>query len=393
MRLSILLGACSAALLAGGSAWAAAPPPPTPAFPNQTRAPKPATASAYQVKTVAFGLVKPYGLAFLPDSRFLISERAGRLRIVGPDGSISAPVKGLPDMSARDMLDVLIAPDFATSHVIYFSFLETRPDGYGYSIARGTLSEGQVRLDDVSIVYQARPSKPTKLMSGRLAWGCDGKLYTTVAAAGLEDNSPPSASDAQDLGAPGGKVLRLNPDGTLPAGNPFTKRPGALHEIYDMGHRDMQGLTVNPATGAFWLVEHGPQGGDELNIVQAGKNYGWPVISYGTQADNSPIGEGLTAKEGMEQPVYFWTPAVAPSGLMFYSGELFPQWRGDLFVGALRGKRLIRLVLNGDRVVAEEDLLQEENSRIRDVRQGPDGAIYVLTDEADGRLLKITPKG
>ena len=256
-----------------------------------------------------------------------------------------------------------------------------------YRIARARLAEDGSGLKNVEVVFQAG--------GRRLVHGPDDTLLATMSGAQSTRNS--LISEAQDLSALGGKVHRINRDGSIPEDNPFVEHAGALPSVYSLGHRDPEGAAINPSTGELWMVEHGPRGGDELNIIRSGNNYGWPVISYGNEYTTEPIGEGLRAKKGMEQPVYFWVPSIAPSGMLFYSGDLFPEWRGNLFVGALAGEHLVRLVLDGDRVVAEERLLVERGSRIRDVRQGPDGALYLLTSvrgpaSGSAELLKVVPE-
>ncbi|HWP37714.1 MAG TPA: PQQ-dependent sugar dehydrogenase [Gemmatimonadales bacterium] len=340
----------------------------------------------YRVITVASGLEHPWGLAFLPDGRMLVTERPGRLRIVGTGGALSDPLPGVPPVAARGqggLLDVALAPDFALSAMMYLSYSEPGEGGTaGTTVARAQFSERG--LNGVQVIFRQEPKVSGGAHFGsRLVFTPDGHLFITTGERGQRDMS-------QDLSRHQGKLIRLRPDGTVPPDNPFVGRAGARPEIWSYGHRNMQGAALHPVTGALWTVEHGAQGGDELNIPQPGRNYGWPVITYGRDYSGAPIGVG-TAREGMEQPVYHWDPSIAPSGLMFYTGDRFPRWRGNLFVGALNFQLLARLELDGDRVVAEERLLYGFRQRIRDVRQGPDGYIYLLTDEDDGRVVRLEP--
>ena len=361
-----------------------------PAQAAQTNA-RSAPSTPVKVETVVKGLSHPWGLQFLPDGRMLVTERDGRLRLAGTDGALSAPVAGVPEVHARGqggLLDVRLAPDFATSAVIYLSYSEPR-EGWGKSgttvaRARLVLANGSGRLDDVKAIFRQEPAQSTSHHYGsRIVPAPDGKLFITTGERGQGDL-------AQDPVALLGKIIRINPDGSLPDDNP--KKPGWAPQIWSIGHRNIQGAAIDPASGLLWTVEHGARGGDELNQPQAGRNYGWPVISYGRNYSGSKIGEG-TKKDGMEQPVYYWDPSIATSGLAFYDGALFPGWKGNILVGCLAGARLSRLVIRGGEVVAEEVLLAERGERIRDVRVGPDGAVYVLIDESDGSILKLTPAG
>jgi glucose/arabinose dehydrogenase len=340
----------------------------------------------FRVVTLTSALEHPWGLAFLPDGRMLVTERPGRLRIVGKDGTLSAPVAGVPAVAADGqggLLDVALAPDFAQSRMIYLSYSEPGEDGRaGTSVARARLGENG--LDNVQVVFRQEPKVSGGAHFGsRLVFARDGNLFITT---GDRQNRP----FVQDLTKLQGKVIRIRPDGTIPPGNPFVNREGARPEIWSYGHRNIQGAALHPQTGQLWTVEHGARGGDELNAPKAGKNYGWPVITYGRDYSGAPIGEGQR-KEGMEQPVHYWDPSIAPSGLMFYTGDRFPNWKGHLFVGALGHQLVARLELDGERVRAEEQLLEGMNRRIRAVVQGPDGFIYLLTDESDGRIMRIEP--
>lgn len=363
-----------------------------PAFAGQTRAPLARGHTDYRLETVASGLVRPWSLAWLPDGRMLVTERPGRLRIVGLDGALSEPVAGTPAVVSDDqggLLDVVCDPAFATNGLIYFTYLEPRGDGgNAMSIARARLVEagGTARLDGLTVLLRTQPEAASGGLNvgSRLAFGADHRLYVTIG------DRMTLRDQAQSLGSDLGKVLRINPDGSIPADNPFVGRAGARPEIYSLGHRNPEGLALDPRSGVLWELEHGAKGGDEINVLRPGRNYGWPVITYGVDYSGEAIGVG-TQKAGMEQPVYYWDPSIAPSGLMVYTGALFPRWKGDLFVGALKAERVVRLRLKGQRVVGEEVLLGELHDRVRDVRQGPDGAIYILTDNDAGRIMRIRP--
>jgi glucose/arabinose dehydrogenase len=364
-----------------------------PAFPEQTRACGIQSNVAYDVAVVATGIAKPWSVEPLPDGALLVTEKAGRLRLVSAAGQIGQPIAGLPAVDARGqggLLDVALSPQFATDRTIYWSFSEPREGGNGTSVARGTLTADRTRLENVRVILQAMPTyNGTMHYGSRLAFGPDGMLYVTLGERSVTEIRP----QAQDLGSHMGKILRVRPDGTVPPDNPFVGRQGARPEIWSLGHRNVQAAAFD-AQGRLWGIEHGTRGGDELNLVQKGKNYGWPVAAYGVEYSGRPIAnaEGRTQREGMEQPVYYWDPVIAPSGAQFYTGSAFPGWRNSLFVGGLREQRLVRLALQNDRVVGEEHLLVDRKARIRDVKQGPDGALYVVTDAENGELLKIAPK-
>jgi aldose sugar dehydrogenase len=358
---------------------------------EQTKAPLQKTDRAIKVETFAKGLVNPWGMTFLPDGRLLATERPGRMRLIGKDGKLSPPLKGVPKVVAGGqggLLDVALGPDFASSGLVYFSYSEPRgPGGNGTTVARARLlaDEEAARLEDVQVLFRQEPAASGGMHFGsRLAFARDGTLFVTLG------ERFHGKDRAQDLSTHYGKVVRLLPDGSPPKDNPFVGKAGMLPEIWSYGHRNPQAAAVHPGSGKLWVVEHGARGGDEVNISQAGKNYGWPVITYGRDYSGAKIGVG-TAKDGMEQPIYYWDPSIAPSGMAFYTGDLFPQWKGNLFVGALAGQALHRLVLDGDRIVGEERLLGDLSERIRDVRSGPDGAIWLLTDSAEGRVLRVVP--
>jgi aldose sugar dehydrogenase len=380
-----------------------------PAFAGQTRACASETKAAIEVTVIASGLERPWAVEPLPDGRFLVTEKAGRMRIIGADGKVGVPIEGLlpvgqggvtaqsgqgglPPITARGqggLLDVELDPNFKKNRTIFWSFSEQREGGSGTSVARGILSPDWKRLTDVSVVFRALPTYNNGMHFGsRLAFGRDGKLYITL---GDRFDRATMRPLSQDLGAHNGKVVRINPDGSVPKDNPFVGRDGAYADIWSLGHRNIQSAVFDDK-GRFWTVEHGPRGGDELNHAEKGKNYGWPLITYGEEYSGEAIAGGATAKAGLEQPVYYWDPVIAPSGMEFYTGKAFPEWKGDLFVGGLASKLLVRLVMKDGRVIGEEHLLTGRGKRIRDVRQGPDGFLYVVTDEANGELWRIAPK-
>jgi len=354
-----------------------------------TDAPAPAEPSKIKVETFADGLSHPWGLQFLPDGRLLVTERPGRMRLVSKDGKLSEPIAGVPEVAAvgqGGLLDVLLAPDFAESGTIYFSYGEPRGGRKNAtSVGRAKLAlDGDTgRLEDVKVIFRQEPAAASGLHFGsRLVWARDGTLFITTGERGMMSES------AQNPANQIGKIIRINPDGTVPDDNP--KLPGWAPEVWSIGHRNMQGATLRPETGQLYTVEHGARGGDELNRPEKGKNYGWPIITYGIDYSGAKIGEGITAKEGMEQAVYYWVPSIATSGLAFYTGDLFPGWKGNAFAGGLAGAQIQRLVFDGNEVVAAETLLEDEGKRIRDIRQGPDGALWVLTDDT-GEVLRILP--
>ena len=359
------------------------------AEPALTRAPA-APKTEVKVEVVAKGLNHPWGMQFLPDGRMLVTERLGRLRVVTKTGQLSDPIAGVPTVAASGqggLLDVALAPDFATSSRIVLAYAEPRQGqftGTAVATARLTLTGNGGRLDAVRIIFQQTPSVTGGLHFGsRLAFAPDGRLFITLGERNQKDG-------AQDLGNHLGKVVRVTLDGTIPADNPFAGQLTKRAEIWSYGHRNVQSAAIHPDTGKLWTVEHGPRGGDEVNVPAKGRNYGWPVIGYGIDYSGARIHEA-TQKAGTEQPVYYWRPSIAPSGAAFYTGALFPAWKGNLLVGALAGQALHRLVLDGEKVVAEEILLKERAERIRDVRVGSDGAVWLLTDDSDGRILRLMP--
>ncbi len=358
-------------------ARAQAPQSPTPAPSN----------GVVRAETVARGLEHPWGLAFLSDGRMLVTERSGRLRLVDRGGRLSDPIRGVPEVAARGqggLLDVVLDPRFAENRWVYLSYAEPGPGGTaGTAVARGRLGEG--RLEDVRVIYQ----QPWKVegenhFGSRLVFARDGTLFVT------QGDRYAHRDRAQDLSVGFGKIVRINPDGSVPRDNPFVGRADARPEIWSYGHRNVQGAALDPRTGQLWTAEHGARGGDELNHPEAGKNYGWPVITYGVDYSGAKIGEG-TAKPGMEQPVYYWDPVIAPSGMTFYTGDAVPGWKGSILIGSLRPGLLVRLTLADGRVAREERHLADLRERIRDVRQGPDGFVYLLTDSRDGQILRVMP--
>jgi aldose sugar dehydrogenase len=357
---------------------------------EQTNAP-PAPATAINVEDIATVLQNPWGLQFLPGGRYLVTERPGRMRVIAADGTKSAPIAGVPTVmnsGQGGLLDVLLAPEFEKSGTVFLSFAEPRglfKNGTSVARARLILDQQGGHLEDLKIIFRQEPAIASGYHFGsRLVFDSSGALFVTTGERATQKNS------AQDLGTHLGKVIRIMPDGSIPKDNPFVGKQGAMPEIWSYGHRNLQGAALDPATGQLWTTEHAAKGGDELNHPEAGKNYGWPIIVWGTDYDGSKIGEG-TEKAGLEQPVYYWNPSIGTSGLAFYSGDLFKGWKGNILAGGLSGMTLERLILKDGQVIAVEHLLTDRRNRIRDVRVGPDGAVYVLTDSPEGKLLKLTP--
>jgi len=366
-------------------------PDQTPAFAGQTRAPGVVTQAAYAVTTVAEGLNHPWALQQLPDGQWLVTERTGALLLFSARGERLATVTGTPAVHAErqgGLLDVALSPDFATDRLVYLSYAEDRADGNGTSVARARLSEDGRTLSGLDVIFRAYPSYSNAMHYGsRLVFDREGRLYITLGERSDLETRP----QAQDLNSHLGKIIRINADGSVPADNPFVGRDGARPEIWSLGHRNVQGAALNPTTGELWSIEHGARGGDEVNIARAGLNYGWPTIAYGIEYRGGAIGEGQTARAGLEQPIYYWDPVIAPGGAAFYDGAAFPEWQGNLFVSGLGGKHLVRLVVEGDRIVGEERLLTDQGHRIRDVQVAADGSLWVVTDEDDCRLMRIAP--
>jgi len=414
------------ALLLAGSAFAQTPPPPvpppapaarppqptctpapgqpvecrnanapdwTPAFAQQTRAPYAPSNVTLKVETLVEGLVAPWGLALLPDGRFLVTEKAGTMRIVS-GGVLSPPVEGLPAVTVQEISgldDVILDPAFASNQRIYWSYVEHRTAGNVLAVARGRLVDGPApRVEDVAVIYRQEPDLKSEHgnFGARLLFDHEGMLFVTLG----DLASDPLRPYIQQLDSGIGKIVRITPDGAPAPGGPFAGQAGARPELYALGFRNPLGLAFRPGTDQLWEADVGPFGGDELNLIRPGANYGWPLINYGLEYSRKPVGAG-PVQAGFEQPVYFWDPVISPSSLMFYSGDLFPQWKGNAFVTSLSQAHLVRLVLDGDRVVGEERLLADRKERLRLVRQAPDGALYVLTDGPKGKLLRVTPAG
>jgi glucose/arabinose dehydrogenase len=367
------------------------------AFAGQTRAPEQKLNVAFDVVTVTEGLVNPWGMAFLPDGKMLITERPGRLRVVGADGKqVSEPVAGLPMVDTRGqggLLDVALDPNFRANQLIYWSYAEPGEGVNNTAVARGRFVDGAApKVENVQVIFHQAPSLNSQLhFGGRLNFGRDGTLFVTLGDRSITEGR----MQAQRMDGLLGKIVRINADGSIPKDNPFVGKAGVRPEIWSFGHRNVQSATIHPTTGELWEVEHGTRGGDEVNVARKGKDYGWPTIAYGIEYQGGPITGGIQQQAGMEQPVYYWDPNIAPSGMVFYSGSLFPAWRNSLFIGGLGSTNLVRLSVEGDKVTGEERLLQDlqpTRERIRDVRQGPDGALYLLADSPKGRLLKLVPK-
>lgn len=373
-KLSFAFAICAASVTC--SAFAEAPRSPTPQ----------SVPSVFKVTTVTEGLEHPWGFAVLPDGRLLVTERAGRMRLVSKEGKLSRPLTGVPEVVARGqggLLDVTLSPTFAQDKLVYWSFSEAGDGGVGTTVARGSLGESSI--ENVKVIWRQTPKVDGPNHFGsRIVFRTDGTMFITT---GDRFTHRPKV---QDLSTTIGKLLRINADGTIPRDNPFVNKAGAKPEIWSYGHRSVQAAALHPQTGELWTVEHGARGGDELNNPQPGRNYGWPVITYGVDYSGVKIGEG-TEKAGMEQPVYYWDPVIAPSGALFYTGEAFPDWKGDLFVGSLQPGALVRLELANGKVTKETRYLGELHERIRDVQQAADGSLYVITDSAKGRVLRLEP--
>ncbi|MDP9876111.1 glucose/arabinose dehydrogenase [Variovorax boronicumulans] len=351
-----------------------------------------AATAQVRTETVASGLENPWGVAFLPEGRFVVTEKPGRLRLVAADGKLGTPIQGLPPIAAGGqggLLDVLADSGFAQNRTLYFCYSEPETAGgsaNSTALARARLSADGTKLEALKVLFSQKPKVASRAHFGcRIVEARDGNLFLT-----LGDRFS-RKDDAQTLDNHHGKVVRIAKDGSVPKDNPFVGKPGALPEIWSYGHRNSQGATLAP-DGRFWMTEHGPQGGDEINIPRAGVNHGWPVITYGENYGGGKIGEGITRKDGMEQPLHYWVPSIAPSGMAFLTSDRYGAgWKGNLFVGSLKFGYLDRIELKDDKVVAEHKLLADGRARIRDVKQGPDDLLYVLTDESDGKLLRLRP--
>jgi glucose/arabinose dehydrogenase len=361
-----------------------------PAFAGQTRVSGVTTTTPYEGKMLSDGLKSPWGIAPLPDGRLLITEKGGTMRIATAAGSLSAPITGLPPVKFEaqgGLLGVTIDPQFASNRMVYWTFSESTPAGNLTTVAKGTLSADEKRMENATIIYRATPAyKGTLHYGGRILFDKSGNLIFSTG----ERSDIQTRPQAQWLNSALGKVIRITTDGQPAAGNPFLNKGDARPELYSYGHRNVQSLALHPQTGDLWEGEFGPRGGDEVNLVQPGKNYGWPIITYGIEYGGEKIGDSITQQSGMEQPVYYWDPVVSPSGMTFYSSDSIPEWKNNLFIAALSGNHIIRLVIDNNKVTGEERLLTGEGQRFRDVQQGKDGALYAVTD--GGRLYRIGRK-
>ncbi len=361
-----------------------------PAFEGQTRVAGIETTTPYEVAVLNSTLSRPWGIAALPDGRFIVTEKGGTMRIVAANGAAGEPLQEVPevnDAGQGGLLGIALDPAFDQTRMIYWAFSESLADGNVTSVAKGKLSADEKSLEDVEVIYRATPAHESTLhYGGRLIFGKDGNLFLSTGERSDLETRP----QAQDLNSGLGKIIRITTDGEPVSGNPFEGRAGARPEIYSYGHRNVQGIAFHPETGDLWETEFGPRGGDELNRIEPGKNYGWPVITYGVEYSGEPIGDAIQQKEGMEQPVYYWDPVISPSGITFYNGDEIPEWKNNLFISALSGQHISRLVIENDKVVGEERLLEDQNQRFRDIIQGRDGALYAITDQ--GRLYKISKK-
>ena len=361
-----------------------------PAFAGQTRIGAVTTKSSYEGKVVATTLKRPWGIAALPDGRFIVTEKEGTIRLVSASGSVSEPISGVPQAATAGqggLLGICLDPSFGQNRMVYWAFSESAGEESLTSVAKGKLSADEKSLESVSVIYQAKPSfKGGNHYGARVLFGKDGSLFLSTGERADITTRPL----AQDLGSALGKIIRLTTDGKPAAGNPFADKVGARPEIYTYGHRNVQGIAVHPATGELWDSEFGPRGGDEINRIVAGKNYGWPIITYGKEYRADNVGDGIQQKEGLEQPVYYWDPVISPSGMTFSSGKDLAEWKNNLFITALSGMHVCRLVIENNKVTGEERLLSGENQRFRDITEGVDGALYAITDQ--GRLYRIGKK-
>lgn len=358
-----------------------------PAFEGQTRAPGVKTTESYQIHVVTDKLVKPWGVVGMPDGRILVTEKEGKIRIVSQDGNVSNPIKGVPDVNSEGqggLLDITLHPDFEKNKMVYWTFSEKLQDGNVTSVAKGKLSEDESQLQEVEVIYRATPAYGGRLHYGsRILFDKNGNIIFSTG----ERSDMETRHQAQDLNSALGKIIRITTDGKPVAGNPFENQAGARAEIYSYGHRNVQGLAFHPETGDLWESEFGPKGGDEINIIKPGKNYGWPTIGYGVEYSGDKVGDGIQQKDGMEQPIYYYDPSISPSGIAFYSGSKMSEWNNNLFVCALSGTHIARLVIKDDKVVGEERLLVDEVQRFRGITLGNDEALYAVTDQ--GRLYRI----
>ncbi|PZR20654.1 MAG: glucose dehydrogenase [Flavobacterium psychrophilum] len=358
-----------------------------PAFDGQTRANGATTTTAYTADIITSGLASPWGITGLPDGRLLVTEKGGNLRIVTQEGQISAPIGGLPAVNSEGqggLLGLCLDPDFASNRMVYWVFSEAVSGGNVSAVAKGRLANNEQAIEAATVIYRANPANASTLhYGGRILFDSNGNLLVSTGERSVLETRPLAQSVASGLG----KIIRITKDGQPATGNPGFSGTGVLPELYSIGHRNPQGIALHPATGELWQSEHGPRGGDEINRVLAGRNYGWPVITYGIEYSGEPIGDAIQQIEGMEQPVYYWDPVVSPSGMTFYKGKRIPEWENNLFIGTLSGAHIVRLIIHNNRVVGEERLLSSEGQRFRDITQTTDGALYAVTDQ--GRLYKI----
>lgn len=361
-----------------------------PAFEGQTRIAGVKTTIPYTVTILADGLSNPWAVTSLPDGRLVITEKAGTLRIATTSGELSNSITGFPEVDNRKqggLLDVAPAPDFETSRLLYFTFAEKKPQGSLTAVGKGRLSEDESKIENFEVIYRAIPYYDNSMHFGsRIVFDNNGNIFVSTG----ERSDLKTRPKAQLLNNGYGKVIHITSNGQLVAGNPFINTSNALPEIYSYGHRNPQGLAIHPVTNELWMSEMGPRGGDELNLIKPGRNYGWAIITYGIEYSGEIIGEGITQKEGFEQPVYYWDPVLSPSGMTFYSSDIIPEWQNNLFIGGLSSKHIARIVLENNKVIGEERLLEDQNQRFRDIGEGKDGALYAVTDE--GRLYKIAKK-
>lgn len=361
-----------------------------PAFEGQTRIAGVRTTTPYEAKVIASGLASPWAVTALPDGRLAITEKGGTMRIATTTGTVSSPISGFPTVDDRGqggLLDVAPAPDFEASRMLYFTFAEKTIQGSLTAVGKGKLSANETTIENFQIIFRAVPYFDNSMHFGsRIVFDKRGNIFVSTG----ERSDLRTRPNAQLLNTGHGKVIHITTEGKPVAGNPFINTKGALPEIYSYGHRNPQGLDIHPLTQELWLSEMGPRGGDEINLIKPGKNYGWPTITYGIEYSGAAISGGATQKEGLEQPVYYWDPVLSPSGMAFYSSSAIPEWQNDLFIGGLNSKHIARIVLKDNKVIGEERLLTDENQRFRDVGDGRDGALYAVTDE--GRLYRIAKK-
>lgn len=361
-----------------------------PAFSGQTRIKGVKTSTAWESKVLTSSLSKPWGITSLPDGRLLVTEKAGSMRIVNSSGAVSEPITGAPAVNSTGqggLLGITLDPDFASNRMIFWSFSQDNPGGTLTAIAKGKLSADEKKIENATVIYQATPAyNGDKHYGGRLVFDGAGNLIISTG----ERSDLATRPQAQDVNSGLGKIIRITKDGKPAAGNPFLDKAGHRPEIFSYGHRNPQGLAIHPVTKEVWDSEMGPRGGDEINVLRAGVNYGWPTITYGIEYSGEKINNGKTQQDGMEQPVYYWDPVLSPSGMTFYSGAAMPEWKNNLFIGGLSSKHIARIVIENNKVVGEERLLAGENQRFRDITQGTDGALYAITDE--GRLYRIGKK-